>query len=84
MSKEFISSRNPVISVDAKKKENIGNFKNNGSTWQRMAIPVNDHDFPSDAKGKAIPYGIYDIQQNTKIIIHHNNIQHFYTHFIQK
>ncbi len=54
----------PTISVDSKKKEKIGNFKNQGTTWQREPIPVNDHDFPSDAKGKGIPFGIYDIVAN--------------------
>jgi len=54
----------PVISVDTKKKEKVGNFKNAGAAWSREPIPVNDHDFPSDAIGKAIPYGIYDLQAN--------------------
>ena len=54
----------PIISVDSKKKEKIGNFKNQGTTWQRESIPVNDHDFPSDAKGKGIPFGIYDTIAN--------------------
>jgi len=54
----------PVISVDTKKKEMIGNFKNKGDSWQESPIEVKDHDFPSDAKGKAIPYGIYDTQKN--------------------
>lgn len=54
----------PVISVDTKKKEKVGNFKNAGVAWSRKPVPVNDHDFLSDAIGKAIPYGIYDIQAN--------------------
>jgi hypothetical protein len=53
-----------VISVDTKKKELIGNFKNAGQSWQREPIPVNDHDFHIDAEGKAVPYGIYDDGQN--------------------
>jgi len=64
MQKSFFNEGNPVISVDTKKKENIGEFKNAGATWQRYAIAVKDHDFPSDAKGKAVPYGIYDVQKN--------------------
>jgi len=64
MREKFANEKNPVISVDAKKKENIGDFRNSGATWQRNAIPVKDHDFPSDAKGKATPYGVYDIQNN--------------------
>jgi hypothetical protein len=54
----------PVISIDTKKKELIGQFKNSGVTWNREPVLVNDHDFPSEALGKAIPYGIYDIQAN--------------------
>jgi hypothetical protein len=56
----------PVISVDTKKKELIGNFKNQGQEWQPQGEPdlVDVHDFPSDAVGKAIPYGIYDMAAN--------------------
>jgi len=54
----------PVISVDTKKKELIGQFKNPGVAWNRKPIEVNDHDFPSQALGKAVPYGIYDIEAN--------------------
>ena len=50
----------PVISVDAKKKEMVGNFKNPGAAWTREPVAVADHDFRSDAKGMAIPYGVYD------------------------
>jgi hypothetical protein len=54
----------PVISVDTKKKELVGCFKNAGAAWCRSPVEVNDHDFPSDSVGKAIPYGIYDIKFN--------------------
>ncbi len=54
----------PIISVDTKKKELIGRFKNPGAAWSKEPVEVNDHDFPSEAKGKAIPYGIYDIHAN--------------------
>jgi Rhodopirellula transposase DDE domain len=54
----------PIISVDTKKRELVGNFKNPGSRWDRSARRVNDHDFPSDATGVAIPYGIYDLLAN--------------------
>jgi Rhodopirellula transposase DDE domain len=54
----------PIISVDTKKRELVGNFKNPGIKWDRSPIPVNDHDFRSDALGVAIPYGIYDPQAN--------------------
>jgi len=64
--KLFISEREPVISIDAKKKENIGNFKNNGVEWQKSKDPIKvlDHDFPLKEKGKAVPYGVYDIAEN--------------------
>jgi hypothetical protein len=54
----------PIISVDTKKKEQIGNFKNAGAKWDREPVQVNDHDFRSEADGMAIPYGIYDTQAN--------------------
>jgi hypothetical protein len=56
----------PVISVDTKKKELIGNFKNGGREWQPQGEPelVDVHDFPTDAIGKAIPYGVYDVAAN--------------------
>ena len=54
----------PIISVDTKKKELIGNFKNAGSSWSQEAQAVNVHDFLSDATGRASPYGIYDVQRN--------------------
>jgi hypothetical protein len=60
----FLAAGHPVISVDAKKKELIGNFKNPGRTWCREAEVVNVHDFPQDAEGRATPYGIYDITHN--------------------
>lgn len=52
----------PIISVDTKKKELIGLFRNPGATWCRTPYPVNDHDFRSQAKGRAVPYGIYDLR----------------------
>jgi hypothetical protein len=60
----FAQSGQPVISIDTKKKELIGNFKNPGQAWSREAVRVNDHDFRSDAKGLAVPYGIYDTLAN--------------------
>lgn len=54
----------PIISVDAKDKVLVGNFKNKGKLWCRKARNVNTHDFPSNSKGKAIPYGIYDLNKN--------------------
>jgi len=62
----FLRRKQPVISVDTKKKELVGNFKNAGKEWQPQATPEKAlvHDFPSDASGKAIPYGIYDMARN--------------------
>lgn len=64
--KEYQSQNQPVISVDAKKKELVGNFKNAGKELRRKKEPekVKVYDFPSDAEGKAIPYGVYDMTQN--------------------
>ena len=64
---DFQGRDQPVISVDTKKKELIGNYKNNGSEWQRTREPVNVkvHDFPDPDKGKIIPYGIYDLTENS-------------------
>ena len=62
-----LQARNqPVISVDTKKKELVGNFKNSGREWQPTRRPqdVKVHDFLSDAAGKAIPYGVYDMARN--------------------
>jgi hypothetical protein len=55
---------NPVISVDTKKKELVGNFKNPGQVWCQSPEEVDAHDFPQDAVGRAVPYGIYDLRAN--------------------
>jgi hypothetical protein len=54
----------PIISVDTKKKELIGNFKNAGPAWGQEAEVVNVHDFPHDAIMRAVPYGIYDVSNH--------------------
>src|SRR5471032_3691987 len=54
----------PIISVDTKKRELVGSFKNPGSRWDLSPRFVNDHDFRSDSTGVAIPYGIYDLLAN--------------------
>jgi hypothetical protein len=54
----------PVLSIDAKKKELIGNFQNRGRTWGRDAEAVNTHDFKQDASARAVPYGLYILNQN--------------------
>ena len=62
--KEYTEAGFAVISIDTKKRELIGNFKNDGSTYQLHPEDVLNHDFPSDATGVAIPYGIYDINRS--------------------
>ena len=60
----FLRQNLPVISLDCKKKELIGQFRNPGRTLRREPLEVWATDFPSDARGKAIPYGLYDVQHN--------------------
>ena len=64
--KRFLKAGFPVISVDAKKKENVGNFINNGKAYKKSKHPtkVLDHDFPIKELGKVTPYGVYDINRN--------------------
>jgi|TARA_B100001971_G_C18227088_1_gene561238 hypothetical protein len=63
--REAFESRGcPIASVDTKKKELIGKFKNNGVSWEQEPPLVNDHDFRSDATGIAVPYGVYDPMAN--------------------
>jgi len=61
-----LAAGQPVISVDTKKKELVGEFKNGGCEWAPKGKPVevNTHDFPSQALGKATPYGVYDVARN--------------------
>ncbi len=61
---QFVKATNPTISVDTKKKELIGNFKNSGCSWEQCPVLVKNHDFRSDASAIAVPYGIYDTQAN--------------------
>ena len=63
---EFQIDGQPVISVDAKKKENVGLYKNAGQEWEKKGqpTPVNTYDFPDKEKGKACPYGIFDMTRN--------------------
>lgn len=60
----FADAGRPILSVDTKKKELVGNFKNAGRTWSPEAEAVNVHDFKSDAVGRAVPYGVYDVVHN--------------------
>jgi transposase len=70
----------PVVSVDTKKKEIVGNKKNSGQTWRptKQPVEVDTHDFPDPEMGKAIPYGIYDIATNEAVVnvgINHDTAQ---------
>jgi hypothetical protein len=60
----FTEEGQPIVSIDTKKKELIGNFRNAGTAWSRVPQLVNDHDFRSDASGLAVPHGIYDVLAN--------------------
>ena len=64
--REHLDTGQPVISVDAKKKENVGSFKNGGREWRPKGSPepVNVHDFKDKELGKVTPYGVYDIAAN--------------------
>ena len=68
--KTLLKSGDPVISVDTKKKELVGPFRNKGRSWREKGKPaeVNVHDFPTLARGKAIPYGAYDIARNRAVV----------------
>jgi transposase len=89
--KTFLHENQPVISVDTKKKENLGNFSNKGRVYCPKGKPIetNMHDFPDKELGKAIPYGVYDIARNegwVSIGINHdtaqfaaNTIRHWWT-----
>ena len=65
--KRFLADQQPVISVDTKKKELVGDFKNGGREWHRQGEPerVRVHDFLIKGLGRATPYGVYDLAQNT-------------------
>jgi hypothetical protein len=65
--KVHLAEGQPVVSVDTKKKELVGNFAGGGGEWQPTGEPerVNVHDFPDPKLGKAIPYGVYDLGRNT-------------------
>ncbi len=61
---EYANSENPIVSIDVKKKEAIGNFYRDGSVYCTETIKVNDHDFNTFAEGVVIPHGIYDMKRN--------------------
>jgi hypothetical protein len=65
LKKEYVANGIPVLSIDTKKKEMIGNFYRDGKVFCKNAIEVNDHDFKSFSEGTAVPHGIYDVSNNT-------------------
>lgn len=65
LKKQYLRSGNPIISMDTKKKELLGEFFRPGQAYATGANGVFDHDFPSFAEGKVIPHGLYDVKQNT-------------------
>lgn len=69
-SERFLADGSPVISIDTKKKENVGNFKSNGAEYRPIGQPrqVWDHDFPVPELGKVAPYGIYVLNDNTGFV----------------
>jgi hypothetical protein len=66
--KSFVRSGDPVVSVDTKKKELVGAFKNAGRRWRKRAELVHAHDFPHLGEGKAIPYGTYDVARDKALV----------------
>lgn len=66
--KTFLEANNPIISIDTKKKELIGPFKQNGKSYSREPVAVYDHDYPSLAEGAFIPFGILDLITNKGFI----------------
>lgn len=81
----FMAHGEPVISVDAKKRELVGNFKNAGREWRRNPRDVNTYDFPSKASGVGIPYGIYDVAHDEGFVVvgTTRNTPEFSTHAIR-
>lgn len=78
--RRFLHTGQPVISVDTKKKENLGNYSNKGREWHPQGKPIETkmHDFPDKELGKAIPYGVYDIGRNegwVNVGINHDTAQ---------
>jgi hypothetical protein len=67
--KEFLAAGLPVISIDTKKKELIGDFKKPGRVWCRNAPQVEEYDFPSLAECRAVPFGVYDVGRNVGYVV---------------
>jgi hypothetical protein len=60
----YLGSANPIVSIDTKKKELLGTFYRDGKVYCRQPLLAYDHDFPSYAEGKVIPYGVYDLKRD--------------------
>jgi hypothetical protein len=69
LKESFARRGQPVISVDAKKRELVGQFKNQGREWRKAPVDVDMYDFPSDADGVAIPYGVYDVTRGDGFVV---------------
>ena len=69
LKESFARRSQPIVSVDAKKRELIGLFKNQGRAWRKTPLDVGIYDFPSDADGVAIPYGIYDVTRGDGFVV---------------
>ena len=67
--KSFYKKGQTIISIDTKKRELIGNFKNNGAVWCKDPLEVNAYDFKNLSEGVLIPYGIYDVTKNSGFIV---------------
>jgi hypothetical protein len=80
----FTAAGLPAVSVDAKKKELVGNFRNAGQAWCREAAEVDEHDFPSGADCRAVPLGVYDLARNTGYVVVgvSNNTPEFAVHAV--
>jgi len=83
---QFIAADLPIISIDTKKKELIGDFRNKGRAWCKQAEEVNEHDFPGAAKCRAVPFGIYDPARNEGFVYVgvSNNTPQFSVHSIAR
>jgi hypothetical protein len=64
----FLKQGHPVVSIDTKKKELLGTFHRAGTAWTNGRVRAWDHDFPSSAWGKVIPYGVYDVSRNESLV----------------
>lgn len=64
LKRRYLNSPNPILSMDTKKKELLGNFFRDGQVYSTGSVAVFDHDFPSYAQGKIIPHGLYDLKRN--------------------